>query len=44
MADPAVLRLVLKVKDGAGGDYWSVECGACDTGWQVPHYAAESVG
>jgi hypothetical protein len=41
--DPAVLRMILKVKDGAGGDYWWVDCNACDTAWQVPHYA-ESVG
>jgi hypothetical protein len=41
--DPAVLRVILKVKDGAGGDYHWVECGACDTAWQVPYYA-ESVG
>jgi hypothetical protein len=37
--DVGVLRLILKVKDGAGGDYWWVECTACDCGWQVPHYA-----
>jgi hypothetical protein len=39
--DPAVLRVVLKAieKDG----YWWVECGACDTAWQVPYYA-ERVG
>jgi hypothetical protein len=42
VSDPAVLRVLLKVKDGAGGDYWWVECGACDTAWQVPYYA-ESV-
>jgi HNH endonuclease len=42
--DPVVLRAISKVRDGAGGDYWWVECGACDTAWQVPHYAAESVG
>jgi hypothetical protein len=41
--DPALLRAILKVKDGSGGDYWWVECGTCDTAWQVPHYAAESV-
>jgi hypothetical protein len=40
--DPAVLRVILKVRDGAGGDYWWVECGSCDTAWQVPYYA-ESV-
>ena len=32
--DAAVLRDILKVKDGAGGDYWWVERGACDTVWQ----------
>ena len=42
--DPARLRVILKVKDGAGGDYWWVECGACDCGWQVPHYTAKGVG
>jgi hypothetical protein len=41
--DAAVLRVILKVKDGSGGDCWWVECGACDTAWQVPYYA-ESVG
>ena len=39
--DPAVLRLALKAVDKDG--YWWVQCGACDTGWQVPYYA-ESVG
>jgi hypothetical protein len=39
----AVLRVVPKVKDGAGGYYWWVECGTCDTAWQVPYYA-ERVG
>ena len=38
-ADPAALKFVLKVKEGAGGGYWWVECGACDTAWQVPFYA-----
>lgn len=41
--DPAMLRVILKVRDGAGGDYWWVECGGCDTAWQVPYFA-ESVG
>jgi hypothetical protein len=41
--DAPVLRVILKVKDGAGGDHWWVECGARDTAWQVPYYA-ESVG
>jgi hypothetical protein len=34
---------MLKVKPGLGAGYEWVECGACDAGWQVPHYA-ESVG
>ena len=42
--DPAVLRALLKVQEGAGGGYWLVECGACEHVWQVPHYGAESVG
>jgi hypothetical protein len=32
-----------EVKDGAGGSYHWVECGACDTAWQALYYA-ESVG
>ena len=39
-----MLRVLLKVRDGAGGDYWWVECGACATAWQVPYYITESVG
>jgi hypothetical protein len=42
--DPAIVRALLKVKDGMGGGYWWVECGACNTCWQVPYEAAESVG
>lgn len=42
--DPAFLRALLKVREGAGGDYSVVECGACETFWQVPHYGADSVG
>jgi hypothetical protein len=41
--DAAVLRVILKVRDGAGEDYWWVECGVCDNPWQVLYYA-ESVG
>jgi hypothetical protein len=43
-SDPALLRAMLKVRDGAGGGYWWVECGTCECGWQVPHYTEESVG
>ena len=42
--DPAFLRAPLKVQEGAGGDHWLVTCGSCETFWQVPYYAAESVG
>jgi hypothetical protein len=41
--DPAVLRIILKVKDGAGGGYWWVECGTCVCAWQVPYYAESGV-
>jgi hypothetical protein len=43
-SDPALLRAILKVRDGAGGGYWWVECGTCECGWQVPLYAEQSVG
>jgi hypothetical protein len=42
--DPAVIRAILKVSEGAGGGYWWVQCDACDGAWQVPYYAAESGG
>jgi hypothetical protein len=35
--DAHMLRVLLKVTDK--GDYDWVECGSCDAGWQVPHYA-----
>ena len=37
--DPAVLRLALKAVERDG--YWRVQCSACDTGWQVPHFRRE---
>jgi hypothetical protein len=40
--DAAMLRILLKVTDK--GEYDWVECGSCGAGWQVPHYAAASVG
>jgi hypothetical protein len=39
--DAGMLRVLLKVTDK--GDYDWVECGSCEAGWQVAHYA-ESVG
>jgi hypothetical protein len=41
--DAAVLRVLLRVKDGMGGDYWWVECGACDTRLAGSYYAGEGV-
>ena len=41
--DPAVLRVALKVRPGLDEGYDWVECAGCDCGWQVPHYAAESI-
>jgi hypothetical protein len=43
VTDHDVVRVLLKVREGQGEGYWWVECGACETGWQVPYYAAESV-
>jgi hypothetical protein len=31
-SDPALVRVILKVRDGAGGGYWWVECGTCEYG------------
>jgi hypothetical protein len=39
--DAGMLRVLLKITDK--GDYDWVECGSCEAGWQVPHYA-ESIG
>jgi hypothetical protein len=41
--DTAALKVLLKVKPGAGGGCDWVECGTCGAGWQVLYYA-ESVG
>jgi hypothetical protein len=43
-SDPGLLRALLRVRDGAGGGYWWVECAGCESGWQVPFYAPESAG
>ena len=37
----SMIKILLKITDK--GDYDWVECGSCEAGWQVPHYA-ESVG
>jgi hypothetical protein len=43
-ANPAVLKILLTVKPGTGGDSWWVTCAGCEGCWQVPHYAAERAG
>jgi hypothetical protein len=40
--DPEILRGILRVKDGAGGTYWYVECTVCEAEWQVPYYVEAS--
>ena len=40
--DPTIVRAILRVHDREG--YWWVECSTCEYGWQVPYYAAETVG
>jgi hypothetical protein len=44
VTDPALLKVLLKVAQGTGGDYWWVTCGGCDASWAVPYYGAESAG
>jgi hypothetical protein len=34
--------VLLKIRE-RDGDYFWVECGGCETGWQVPFFA-ESIG
>jgi hypothetical protein len=36
--DPALLRAILKVRDGVDGGYRWVQCATCEHGWQVSHY------
>ncbi len=42
--DPAVLRVLLRIKPGLEAGYSWVECSACDLAWAVPDFAEESVG
>lgn len=42
--DPALLQVILTVRDGLEPGYRWVTCGACDTSWQVLHYATENAG
>ena len=40
-SDPAVIKATLRVQEREG--YWWIECSMCDC-WQVPYFAAETVG
>jgi hypothetical protein len=42
--DPAVIKLILNIKPGMSEGYEWVTCNACETSWQVPYFAEESVG
>jgi hypothetical protein len=42
LSDPAVLKILLRITEKDG--YWWTECAGCQSGWQVPHYVAESAG
>jgi hypothetical protein len=42
--DPAILRVLLKVKPGMEEGYSWVECGGCGFGWPVPDFAEASSG
>jgi hypothetical protein len=42
VTEPSIVKALLTVLERE--DYWYVQCGSCETGWQVPHYAAQSVG
>lgn len=42
VTEPSVLRALLKIMERE--DYWWVQCGSCDFGWQVPFFVEESVG
>jgi hypothetical protein len=44
VTDPAVLKVLLKVAQGTGGDYWWVTCGSCTASWPVPYDGEESAG
>lgn len=41
VTDPSIVKALLSVRERE--NYWYVQCGTCETGWQVPFYAAEGV-
>jgi hypothetical protein len=40
VTDRTIVKAILRVHDR--GDYWWVQCGTCNHGWQVPYHAAEN--
>jgi hypothetical protein len=42
VTEPDVIKVLLRTTEKDG--YWWVECAGCESGWQVPFYAQESVG
>ena len=40
VTDPTIVKAILRVLDRE--DYWYVQCGTCDIGWQVAYFAAAS--
>jgi hypothetical protein len=42
VTDLGLVKALLTVRERE--NYWYVQCGTCETGWQTPFYAAESVG
>jgi hypothetical protein len=42
VTDPGIVKAISGVQ--ARERHWWVECASCDSGWQVPTYAADSVG
>lgn len=39
VADPAILKLVLRVQEGRSEGYWWTTCASCECSWQVPYFA-----
>jgi hypothetical protein len=42
LIEPGIVKALLTVQER--DDYWYVQCGTCETGWQVPFYASPSDG
>lgn len=42
VTEPSIVKAILTVRDRE--NYWYVQSGTCETGWQVAFYAEESAG